>query len=160
MIATLSMGIDDYQYNTSSEKKEIESYKLDFNINQKYLRAHFNYYLNSRHSIDFGWNSIYYSVNPGSYQPASAGSIVKPDVVSRDQALESAIYLNDKFDITTALSVEAGVRYSIFNYMGPKILNVYAPGLPKTEDNIIGIATYSKGKFIKTYGGPEYRLSV
>ena len=35
-----------------------------------------------------------------------------------------------------------------------------APGIPKTEDNIVAVNNYSRGDMIKTYSGPEYRLSV
>ena len=56
--------------------------------------------------------------------------------------------------------LEAGIRYSLFNYLGPQTINEYAPGIPKTEDDITGFKTYSAGNNIKTYGGPEYRISV
>ena len=56
--------------------------------------------------------------------------------------------------------MKAGIRYSMYNYLGPQNVNEYAPGLPKTEDNIIAVKNYSSGHFIKTYSGPEYRLSM
>ena len=34
------------------------------------------------------------------------------------------------------------------------------PVLPKNEDNIIGVKSYSTNQVIKTYGGPEYRISM
>lgn len=77
-----------------------------------------------------------------------------------EQALESALYLSDKYSITQALSVEAGLRYSLYNFLGPYTLNNYIDGEPKTEDNITGTTFYDKGKVIKTYSGPEVRLSA
>jgi len=51
------------------------------------------------------------------------------------------------------------VRYSVFNYLGPSAVNTYAPGQPVTLDDQTGTVQYPSGKFIKTYGGPEYRVS-
>ena len=62
-------GYDRYEYNISSDRLPLNSYKLGFDINQTYFKLHFNYYLNSKHTIDFGLNSIYYKLHPGSYQP-------------------------------------------------------------------------------------------
>ncbi len=153
-------GIDDYGYDVSSDRNPVNAYQLKFGINQLYFKSHFNYYLNSRNTIDFGVNVINYKLTPGIYSPVGDQSLVNYEAINKERALESAIYLNDKFDITPSLTVEAGIRYSIFNVLGPQSVNVYAPGLPKTEDNRIETIDYGKGKFIETYGGPEYRISV
>ena len=138
----------------------MNAYKLNFDINQKYLKAHFNYYLNSAHTLEFGLNSVNYKLDPGSFQPMGKGSQVIPDVVHTEQALESALYVSDRYTISDRFSIDAGIRYSMFNYLGPQTVNQYVPGIPKTVDNIIAAHPYSKGDFIKTYSGPEYRLSV
>ncbi len=160
LYSLLTGGYDRYEYNISSDRLPLNSYKLGFDINQTYLKLHFNYYLNSKHTIDFGLNSIYYKLHPGMYQPLGKTSLVSPDTVATEQALESALYLSDHYNITSSLSVDAGIRYSIFNSMGPQNINSYAPGLPRTEGNMLSTTAYGKGNFIKTYGGPEYRVSV
>jgi hypothetical protein len=156
----IAAGYDHYDYNITSEKLPLNAYKLNFDINQGYFKAHFNYYRSSLHTIDFGLNSIYYKLHPGSYQPAGAKSLVVPDEVPAEQALESALYVNDRYNITNSLTLDAGVRYAVYNSMGPQNINTYAPGLPRTESNMQGTMSYSKGDIIKTYGGPEYRLSL
>ena len=130
-----------------------------FDINQTYFKAHFNYYLNNSHTIDFGLNSIYYKFNPGYFNPDGKESLVVPDQMAAEQALESALYVNDRYNITPEFTVEGGIRYSLYNYLGPKTVNTYAPGLPITESNMTGTIDYEKGKFIKTYPGPEYRFA-
>ena len=105
-------------------------------------------------------NSIYYKLNPGFFNPYGSESLVTPDNVEAEQALESGIYINDRYNITSGLSVEAGIRYSMFNSMGPQSINTYAPGLPITEGNQTGTDVYDKADIIKTYSGPEYRVSL
>jgi hypothetical protein len=155
-----TIGYDRYQYNIQSDHDSLSAYKLSFDVNQAYFKAHFNYYLSSQHTIEFGLSSSYYKLHPGSYQPTSGKSLVVPDVVSSEQGLESALYLSDHYTISPSLSIDAGIRYSGFNYLGPQTLNTYAPGLPKELDNITGTVNYGKGDFIKTYSVPEYRISA
>lgn len=157
--AVATTGYDHYQYDISSDRNPVNAYKLAFNINQAYLKLHFNYYLSSRHTFDFGLNSIYYKLNPGNYQPVGKESLVSPDQVDAEQALESGIYVSDRIKFSPAFSLDAGLRYSMFNYLGPQTVNNYAPGLPITEGNQTGTTVYSKNDIIKTYSGPEYRLS-
>lgn len=153
-------GLDNYNYSISSDRNTINSYRLKFGINQYYLKTHFNYYLNSNHTVDFGLNAIKYQLDPGSYEPLNANSLVVPKVMRREHALETAVYLSDKYDVTTTTSLEAGIRYSVFSFLGPQEVNLYTPGVPKDENNFLGTKTYGTGKFINTYGGPEYRISV
>jgi hypothetical protein len=153
-------GYDRYQYNISSDNNPVNAYKMAFDINQKYLKAHFSYYLGASNSMEFGLNTINYKLDPGSFLPVGKTSMVTPDVVEAEHAEESALYVSDRYTISPAFSVEGGLRYSMFNYLGPQSVNMYAPGIPKTADNIVATKNYSGGDFIKTYSGPEYRVSL
>jgi hypothetical protein len=158
--SVVSSGIDHYQYGISSEHKPATAYKLSFDVNQAYLKTHFNYFVNATHSIEFGANSLLYKIHPGAYQPAGPASLIVPKNIEAEQALESAVYLSDKYSPVDAFSIEAGVRFSVFNYLGPKTINNYVAGLPVTETNKSGTSGYAGGAFIKTYQGPEYRVSA
>ena len=160
LYALVTAGYDNYQYKISSEANPVNAYSLGFDINQENFKAHFNYFVNSRHTIEFGLNNILYKLHPGTYKPLGKESLVVPDKMQAEQALESALYVSDKYTVSSALSVEAGIRYSMFNVLGPQSFNEYAKGVPKTEDNILGTNVYGKNKFIKTYQGPEIRLSA
>ncbi|MEO6456466.1 MAG: carboxypeptidase-like regulatory domain-containing protein [Ginsengibacter sp.] len=160
LYALITAGYDNYQYKISSAVNPINAYSLGFNINQTNFKAHFNYFVNSKHTIEFGLNNILYKLNPGTYKPVGKESLVAAEQMQAEQALESALYVSDKYNITSGLSVEAGVRYSVFNVLGPRNFNEYAKGVPKTVDNITGINVYGKNKFIKTYHGPEVRFSA
>ena len=158
--SVISAGYDRYDYNISNEEQAAAASKLSFDINQTFFKAHFNYYQSSKHTIEFGLNSIYYKIHPGSYQPLGENSLLVPDVIPAEQALESALYVSDRYNISNAISIDGGIRYGVYNYLGPQTVNNYAPGLPRTEDNMQGTVDYGKGKFIKTYQAPEFRFSL
>src|SRR6267142_1269800 len=88
-------GYDRYRYNIQSDHDSLSAYKLAFEVNQTYFKAHFNYYFSSQHTFEFGLNSIYYKLFPGSYQPKGSKSLVIHDEVSAEQGLESALYVSD-----------------------------------------------------------------
>ncbi|HTE25627.1 TonB-dependent receptor domain-containing protein [Flavitalea sp.] len=157
--ATVVAGYDGYEYQIASEKDKINAHELKFDIQQLNFKADFTHYL-SNHTIEFGVSTINYKLNPGSYQPKSPESLIVPDVLQTENAEESAAYLSDKWSITPNLTLQAGIRYSLYNFLGPKDVNSYAPGLPKEPDNLLETTSYGSGKVIKTYHGPEYRLGL
>jgi hypothetical protein len=156
----LSTGLDRYEYEIFNNDQPLAAFRQRFDINQRYLKAHFNYYHNSSHTIDFGAQTLQYKIHPGNYTPSGEESLVLPDELAGEQALESAFYIADRYNISRKFSVDAGIRYALFNYLGPQRINNYAPGLPRIVNNIIDSTFHGKGKFIQAYKGPELRLSV
>ena len=153
-------GIDHYQYAVSSTYIPVNGYKLGFDIDQKYFRADFNYSPNNKHVFDFGINTINYQINPGTFTPLGQQSLVVPNIVPKEQALETSLYFGDQINVTSKFSVTAGLRYTIYNYLGPHDIYNYAPGVPRTVNSIIDTSHYGSGKNIKTYQAPEIRIAL
>ncbi|MEI9912989.1 MAG: TonB-dependent receptor, partial [Bacteroidota bacterium] len=153
-------GSDQYRYKVFSADNQVNAFTLRFDIRQVYAKANFVYYKNQQHSFDFGFSTLLYKLQPGSLDPKGGNSEVTHNEVEPEKALESGIYITHRFNPTNKLSLQTGIRYSIYNYLGPQQVNYYAPGLPVSSVNVIETKDYSKGKFIKTYMGPEIRLSV
>lgn len=155
----VTTGIDHYQYGIESSKDSAKAYKLAFDINQLYLKTHVNYFANSKHTFEFGFNSILYKIHPGNYQPLGKSTIIPIDI-DAEQALENALYISDKYTISEPFGIEAGIRYSLFSYLGAKTINTYLPGVPLTESTQTGSVKYNSGTFIKTYQAPEFRIAA
>lgn len=153
-------GMDHYDYKVKGYNNPVNAYTLSYSINQYKLNADFNYFLNNQHKITFGLSSLYYHIKPGTFDPYGKQSLILPDTVQAEQALENGVYLSDQFNISPKLSLEAGIHYSFYSYLGPKNTVSYAPGLPRDKSNIIGTNYYSGWKNIKTYSIPEYRISA
>ncbi|WP_187264304.1 TonB-dependent receptor [Pontibacter beigongshangensis] len=149
-----------YDYAISSDRNPVNASEMTFGINQANLQADFNYFPNSKHTIDFGASSILYNVAAGSLQPLGPESLVMPDRLQDERALESALYISDRYDISPRLSVSVGLRYSMFRAMGPRQVYHYAPGTPKTEYTVLDTVQYGRGDTFANYHGPEYRLSA
>ena len=155
----VTAGYDFYKYDINSEANKINAYDLQFDINQATLKSDFTYYRNTKHTLEFGLNAMFYKLHPGSYLPSGSESLVKPDIVAAEKGLESAMYLGDRYTISPAFSVNYAIRYSIFQYLGPQMVNYYAAGLPREESSMTGSKNYGSN-VIKSYGGPEYRFAM
>jgi hypothetical protein len=160
LLADFTGSYSQYKFGVSSESNPVNAYRLAFSINQLNAQAAFNYSLSQKHTLNFGLTSVYYRLRPGSFMPVGEESQVVPDLLESEKALESALYLEDQFDISRNLSLTMGIRYSLFNYLGPKNVITYAAGLPRNETNMLDTISYGSGDLVKTYHGPEYRLSA
>ncbi len=156
----LTGGVDHYQFAIGSTVNPVEAYKFNFNVDQIYGRADFDYVINTKHDVDFGITSVHYKLQPGTLIPNSNQSLVVKNTVETEQAFESAIYAGDHINISPKFSVTAGTRLSVFNYLGPHLAYNYAPGLPRNESTIQDSTMYKSGAIIKTYMVPEVRLTA
>ncbi len=156
--AVLVGGLDNYQYAISSERVAVNSFRLKSSISQGTIRTDFNLSKGSKHIFNFGMGAIYYKIKPGSFLPKGNTSLVTPDVLQTEQALESALYIGDQYTIFPDLSINVGIRYSLFNYLGPRNVYTYAAGLPRDETTLKDTVAYGRNKVISSYHGPEYRL--
>ena len=149
-----------YQYSIDASGLPLNSFNLKFDINQSNFKADFSYLLTPKHTLDFGLSSIYYKLHPGTFVPRGEQSLIVADKLEPEQATESALYIEDKFEVSPRLSLSAGLRYSFYQYLGPKTVNTYAPGFPIDYIYQDGTIDYTSRKPIKTYGGPEIRVSA
>ncbi|MFD0795168.1 TonB-dependent receptor domain-containing protein [Mucilaginibacter litoreus] len=160
LFSLFTAGLDRYEYNISSDDNPVNAYKLKFDINQTNFKSDFTYYLSKKHTLSFGLNSILYKLHPGDFTPLGNKSLIATDIIDAQQALESALYLGDKWDISDKFSINYGIRYSVYNFLGPQTVNNYAPGLPKSNTTLTDSTRYGSGKIINTYHGPEIRVSA
>lgn len=160
MTGTFTSGYDHYDYQTKTEENPTEAYKLNFDIDQIFGKLDFTYYLNEKHTLDFGGGTTYYRLNPGEHLPNHPESLVVPDKLQREQAMESHMYLADRWEINDRLSVNVGIRYMMFNAMGPRTYSLYDPTMPPSEGTVIERKEVNEWKAFKTYHAPEFRLSA
>lgn len=149
-----------YNYNINSKENKVNAFNLDYSLSDFIAKMDFNYFPNNRHKIDFGISSTLYDIQPGNLEARGDSSLIIPKYIENDHGIESAAYIGDIYDISSNLSVYVGLRYSMFNYVGPRNVNIYAENEPLEEENIIGEREYDRWENIQTYHGPEFRFSA
>jgi hypothetical protein len=160
LFGSISLSHNQYAYDMQSTRVPENAFDLDFGIKQYNAKLDFEYDASDRYKLHFGASSIRYQFQSGSMKPAGDRSLVLKNSLEPEQGQESAVYLENHFEASRKLLVTAGIRFSMFNYLGPKKIAVYAPGFPLETRYISETVTYSRGESIQTYIEPEYRLSA
>ena len=159
LIANISAGYDHYDYKYDETEFASQAARLSFAINQYFAKANFNMDLDN-HKLNVGASALFYNIRSGTYEPLDKYSAIRFDELQRDKALESAVYVGDEWNVSPKLSVNAGIRYSMFNALGPRDYFAYRPDALPSETMITDTVHVNGGKIFKTYHGPELRLSA
>jgi hypothetical protein len=157
--AELVFGRDNYEFGIEGRDNPNNSYDFGYRINQDFIKVNFNYEYDFRHKLNFGASSIKYELRPGYIRPSGLESIVIPEEVNQEQALETALYLGDNFEVNDQLTLSFGARYVFYQFLGPNTARIYQEGLPITPPNLIREQTFRSGESIQNHHGPEFRLS-
>jgi hypothetical protein len=156
--ATLSAGLDHYDYFNENRSVPSSAARLSFGIDQLWGKLHIRQRLTEKEVISYGLSIQHYNVQAGKYEPVGDASFIKSDQLQREKALESAAYISYERPLTEKLTVSAGLRYSMFNALGPRDVNYYEEDQLPSEETLL--ETRSETGIIKTYQAPEIRLSA
>ncbi|WP_057938274.1 TonB-dependent receptor [Algoriphagus resistens] len=155
-----TVGSDNYEFGIIGQENPLNSFNFSFDVHQLFLKADFEYRKGDKHILNFGMHGIQYSLNPGQNTPYGPESIVINKELDEENAREISVYFGDEFRVSEKLSLSYGGRYMLYQLQGPMTVNEYVPGAPITESNVIGEETFGEGETVKTYHGPEFRVSA
>jgi len=154
MFSNTSLIFSKYSYTVAVGFAAI-SLNIQSEIQDWNLKEDFNYYLNTKNTIKFGFNSIYHTFVPG--KVSLSGINNPPPITNVDDkyALENAIYISNEQTVNSHIKLTYGLRYSMFSAMGPGSVESY-----DSQGNTIDSVHYSHSKIYKTYGGIEPRILI
>ncbi len=151
-----SLIFSDYKFEFGASQQDFE-FKIFSGIRDYTAKVDFNWFPNILHNVKFGVNYIYHRFTPTNASARSAEVVFDLGKVTRFYAHDAAVYLNDEWDITEKLRVNAGLRGTMFEHVGPFTRYVQDPSFQgKFTDTI----QYAQGEKVKMYMHAEPRLSV
>jgi hypothetical protein len=125
-------------------------------------KADLTWYLNPENTIQFGASVIRYTFKPGAVT-GGQNSIFGASALPDQRAFEYAGYISDEWNLSRRWQVQAGLRYSWFDYMGNKdVVYQYLDTLAGTrkEARNPDYSFIDKYKRVKGYGNFEPRFSL
>lgn len=149
----LTTTFSDYQFSFGSEQDQFRI-ALISGVRDLGAKADFSYFPNNRHKIKWGVDYIYHTFNPASVSAESEDVVFDTGKAQKLYSHESAIYLLDEFDVNEKIKINAGLRYSMYQHVGP--FERFIKGDISTPDTS---KLYEKGDVIKFYQGLEPRIS-
>ncbi len=128
------------------------------NLTYKSLKYNLNVASIKYHNIDAGFQVTNYQISPGKEFILNVNPSIPYETLENEQAYESALFINDKYDITDKINLGIGIRLPVYFYVGPRTIRDYMPGMPFNEYSVID--TVRKSGIISKYYGFEPRVSV
>jgi hypothetical protein len=147
-----SLIYSDYNYSIGynpGEFLEITSGIKDYN-----LKEDFQYFINAKNTLKFGFNSIYHTFRPGELKSDNE-EITNSKIIDKKHAVESAVYISHKIDISDKLMLNYGLRYSACTVIGPDTVYTY-----NKNDEITSSTSYGNVDIVQNYGTLEPRITL
>lgn len=135
----------------------LQAFEWSSSIRDFTLKTDWTLLANDIHTFKFGISGTHHTFKNGEFIPKGSQTIFNPIRMEKDYAYEYGVYAQDEFKVTDNLLVNYGLRYSLFNLVGPGTIYEYG-GEDGTE--LISSRKASNGESIKTYSGLEPRLSA
>ncbi len=143
----------DYMFKFGSKQDQFR-FELTSGVRDVGGKVDFSYFPNARHRIKWGADYIYHTFTPTSVSAEADSVVFNTGEAQKLFSHESAIYLMDDFDLNDKLRLNVGLRYSMYQHVGP--FTRFIKGDISTPDTAI---VYGKGDLLKFYHGLEPRVS-
>ena len=154
LFGNTSLVFNNYNFSFQAAQNNFKV-KLASGIKDITVKQDFDLYASSKHKIKFGGLYTLHKFTPSVVSGTQDTVVFKPQNAQIKYAHEAAIYVQDDWDISSKLKVNAGLRYSWFQQIGAyKIYKTDVNG-NKTDSTV-----YSSGQPVKTYGGLEPRFTL
>lgn len=166
LFSNMSMIYSDYYYGL---KLDFVGLNWDSGIKNYNFKYDFKHYISEKLKMTYGLNAVYYDFNPGTISPTGPSSGINHDQLDKKYALEPALYIDAEQEVTEKLSVNYGLRYSMFYRLGQQDMNIYANNEAVTfnqelqiyeKGKPIGTEHFGSGKTIASFDNLEPRLAV
>lgn len=143
----------DYQFKFGSEQ---DNFKIELasGIRDVGGKVDFSYFPNVRHKIKWGAEYIYHTFTPASVSASQDTTTFNTGEAQILNSHESAVYLMDEFDWTENFRINAGLRFSTYQFVGP--FTRYYKGAVNGQDST---QKYGRNEVIQSYQGLEPRIS-
>lgn len=149
LFSNTSLIYSNYNYDFSLSSSN-NTFGLSSKIEDWNLKQDFTWFAGNKHSVKFGLQSIYHTITPSSASGTSVSSYPRNPRYS----WENAFYINDDFKATEKLTINYGLRFSLYSVLGGDTYNIYEKGV------LTGSEFLEKGRFGKTYTNAEPRVTA
>jgi hypothetical protein len=139
---------------------EYEKNRISTGINYTSLKMDFAYKPVVSHLFNIGLQAIYYKLNPGIQQPLDEKSNIINKTLHQEQGVEMAAFAGDHYELGDKLSIQAGVRFSGYAFLGPNQVNIYQSGGELSPNAYLNSRSYASGAIISKYFNLEPRAAL
>ena len=159
LFSNTSIILSNFDYNLEL-KDPVQGFSWISNLQEFSFKNDLSYSLNINNELAFGYHLTGRRFSPGEISPNTKGSIFETVELQQLYALDHGLYVSNLQRLNDRITLDYGVRLSIFQNIGPG--NVYLYEDPRDNIDIIrtDTLTFDNWKGIKTYINIEPRFSL
>lgn len=154
LFANTTLVYNDYNFSFGGAQNSFV-FKLASGIRDGSAKIDFDYYPSGSHKIKFGGLVTYHKFTPNVTSGRQDSIEFKPVNPGLKRAVETALYLQDDWDLSDALKVNYGLRWSSFTQVGP-----YTKFVKDVNQNKLDSTVYKSFEPVRTYSGFEPRITA
>jgi outer membrane receptor protein involved in Fe transport len=154
LFANTTLVYNDYKFSLDGAQNDF-SLKLSSGIRDLNAKTDLDYYASPEHKLKFGFQYIFHTFLPNVLSGRQDSVIFEPNNSTKKFANEYGLYLQDDWEINSKLKLNMGIRYSVFQQVGP-----YTQYMRDGNGNKTDSIVYGKGQTVKAYGGLEPRATL
>lgn len=154
LFANTTLVYNNYNFSFGAAQNNF-NIKLASGIRDFSGKIDFDYYPSGKHRIKFGAIATHHKFTPNVASGQQDSVVFRPRTEGIKYALENGIYIQDDWDVSEKLKVNAGLRWSSFTQLGP-----YTKYVKDANQNNLDSTVYGSWQGVKTYGGFEPRVTV
>lgn len=149
-----------YDYKLAFGQTDDDQFDWDSKITTYDFKPEFTYFINPQNEISFGAEVLLYNFQPANAVGVSNGEV--QDVsVDRRFGLESAIYLANDQKVSDQISLQYGLRFSHFTYLGaPTTFFTFDDPTPGLRKEVVAEFEADRFESISNYSNLEPRFSM
>ena len=110
--------------------------------------------------LEFGGSSDLFTTRPGALAPAGDDSNVQPFQLPQERGRENSFHANLTWTLSDKLEIIGGLRYTIFDNLGPDQVFQYADGEPLQPNSVVDSIQFGENEVVASYTGWEPRISA
>jgi hypothetical protein len=159
LFSNTSIIVSNFDYKLELEDA-VQGFKWTSNLQELSIKNDLSYFVNTNNEVTFGYHLTGRRFSPAKIAPNTEGSIF--DAVESQQmyALDHGIYVSNNQKITDELTIDYGVRLSIFQNVGRSDLYLYEDPQDNINTERIDTVHYDSWETIKSYVNVEPRLGI
>lgn len=156
LFVNTSLIFSDYKFQFGAMQQQFD-FRIFSGVRDYNAKLDFNWYPNILHNVKFGANYIFHRFTPTNAYARSGDVVFDLGKVTRYYAHDAALYVNDEWDISDKWRVNAGLRVTGFEHVGPFDRYVQDPArVGQFTDTI----SYKSNEKVAAYLNTEPRLSL
>ncbi len=152
LFANTELVYNAYDFSFNGEQKDL-LIGMHSGIKDWNFKTHFSWYLNNHHHIQFGGNYIIHRFIPSTVTGESNETSFDAANPFEKHAHEAALYALDDWQVSKRLKINAGIRFSFFQQIGP-----YTSYKTDEKGALLDSTVYKKSEPVQTYTGWAPRL--